>query len=203
MDALSVGDVFIFAVVVEVDEGWWLMLGVAELVVKTGFCVGVDGRNLITRRRVPVPERQCEGVIADELAENFLVEVKVEPVPRKEDPGVMDLDFVVRESDLVEGAVTVGAVDVGLLGEVPGIVVREGFHKLHSFGVLGDVVFVDEVSGTANTKTVGGGRENKVDDFLSWWAAVGRSGARGEISWAAFGWICGLDGSTGGVAGEG
>lgn len=114
----------------------------------------------------------------------------------------MDLDFDIRESNLVEGAVAVGAVDVSLLSEVPGIIGGKSLHKLHSFGVFGDVVFVDKVSGTANTERVGGRRKNKVDDFFSWWTAVSRSGAGGEISRAAFGWICSLNGSTGGVAGE-
>ena len=55
------------------------MSRVAPLVVQRRGLVGVDRRQRHAAGRVPVPERQRERVVADELAEDPLVEVQVEP----------------------------------------------------------------------------------------------------------------------------
>ena len=43
----------------------------------------------------------------------------------------MDLDVQVEKSDLVVGAIAVGAMSIRLLLEAPGIVVRKRFHELN------------------------------------------------------------------------
>lgn len=121
--------------------------------------------------RVPVPERDGEGVVADEFAEDPLVEVEVEAVEWEEEPRGVDLK-VDRIAGHVVCPVAVGAVDVGLLKVVPRVVGAESLHGSHGLRVLGDVGFVYEVGGWADS-----------DSGVRWWAEIKNLiGAHGETA---------------------
>ena len=65
----------IITTVVEVHRDRRLVHRVAIIIVQRGGLVGVDRRKRHAVRRVPVPEWQRKGVVADELAEDPFVEI--------------------------------------------------------------------------------------------------------------------------------
>ena len=97
-------------------------------------------------RAVPVPERQCERVVPNQLCEDALVEVEEEAVPRQEQPVVVNLQRVLG-SRKVELVVAVAAVHVGLVDVRAAVRVGKRAHELVRLLVLCNVCVVEEVSG--------------------------------------------------------
>lgn len=154
------------AVVVEIEEGGRLVVGVSELVVEGRLGVGVDGGHLHAGGRVPVPEGHGESGVADEAAEGSLEEVQVESVEGEEEPGVVNLDVEIRKADLVVCAVAVSAVDVGLLLETARVGVGKSFHELEGSGELGYVLLVDRMSRWPHSELAAGwGRQLEIYDL--------------------------------------
>jgi hypothetical protein len=87
--------------------------------------------------------------------------IRLSPVPLEEEPAVVYLDLQVREPDLVERAVAVGAVHAPLLREATRVVVRQLLHQRHGLLVLGHVLRVHQVSGRAHAEPR---RRSEVDD---------------------------------------
>lgn len=76
-------------------------------------------------------------------------------VAPKEEPNATRIITIIY-SNLVIGGITVGAMDVSLLHEVPGIGGRELLHQPHRRCVLVDVLMVDQMGRPASTKGPGG-----------------------------------------------
>mgnify|MGYP003701961549 CR=1 FL=1 len=79
IDQLVFRDVRVGSTVVEVERERWQVRLVAPRVVQRRPPVGVDRRERHAVRRVPVPERQRERLVADQLAQYPLMEVQVHP----------------------------------------------------------------------------------------------------------------------------
>lgn len=149
-DSLLVGHIGIRPIVTEVDNDRWEVRLVTVTVIERRCRVIEKIGKHHSAGVIPVPERQTERGVADQLAQDSLVEVEVPSVEREEEPRVVDLNFLVREVDLVVAAVTVSAMDKRLLVKVPGIVGRQSLHELDGLRELGDGVFVHGVSGRAD-----------------------------------------------------
>ena len=68
----------------------------------------------------------------------------------KEEPGIVDLQVKVREPNLVICAITIGAMNVSLLGEVSWIILREGFHAMNGFIVVLEIGIIHQVCNWSN-----------------------------------------------------
>ena len=84
------------------------------------------------------------------------------PVPREEEPAVVDLE--VREPDLVVRGVAVGAVHAPLLREAARVVVRQRLHQRHGPLVLGQVLLVHQVRSGSSAERRGRRRRREVGD---------------------------------------
>jgi len=149
--------------VVEVDEGVVVVhvpVGVEQRVVVVPL---EDGGDPHAGGGVPAPVRQREGVVADEVAEGALVEVDVHAVPRREDPGEVDVEGAVllrRVQPVV--AVAVGLVDGRLRREAQRVGLVQRPHLPDGLLVLGLVLGVQEVRRLPDARHLGLRRE--VDD---------------------------------------
>ena len=103
---------------------------VSVLVLKRRVLVNENGWNLVASRGVPVPERQSESWVANKASQDSLIEIQVPAMEGKEEPTEVDLNVLVRKPDLVIRAITVGAVNVGLLNPASWVVLREFSHML-------------------------------------------------------------------------
>ena len=123
------------------------VVGVAVAVVeRAGEGVLEERRHDHAGRRVPVPERQREGIVADELPERLLVEVDVHAVPRREDPREVHVEgcvLVLRVVPVV--VVAVGLVDRRLRHEAQRVRRRQRLHLPHRLLVLLLVLPAEEV----------------------------------------------------------
>lgn len=150
-DSLLVAHIGIRPIVAEIDDSRWEVRLVTVTVVEgRGGVIEKSGEHH-SGGVVPVPEWQSEGWIADQFAQDSLVEVEVPSVEGEEEPRVVDLDFLIREVDLIVSAVAVSAMDICLLVEVTGIVRRQSLHQLDGLRKLGDGVFVHGVSRRADS----------------------------------------------------
>jgi hypothetical protein len=125
------------AVEVHVQEPRRGVRRVAQRVVQHGPRAVERGRHRHALRRVPVPERQREGRVADQLAQDALVVVEVRAVQRLEEPRVVHLDVELRAARLPVSPRAVGAVDVGVLVEAAPVGPGQRLHQLHGTGEVG------------------------------------------------------------------
>ena len=103
----------------------------------------------VQRGVIPVPEREREGVLANEVRQNALVEVDEEAVPRQEQPALVNLQWILLALK-VESVVTVGAVQLGLIVERPAVAVGQRTHELVRLLDLGGVGCVHQIRWVAD-----------------------------------------------------
>ncbi|PON86010.1 hypothetical protein TorRG33x02_182150 [Trema orientale] len=77
--------------------------------------------------------------------------MEIHAMEGEEEPIAMDVDGGGRVF-LVIGTGAEGAVELRLAGEAPGVAVWKGLHDGEGFGVLGDVVMVEEVDWAPDSK---------------------------------------------------
>ena len=71
---------------------------------------------------------------------------------RKEEPTTVNLELIVWETNLVVCPVTIGVVNVGFLLEITRVIGWKGFHVLNGFVKFGNVILINQMSGTPNMR---------------------------------------------------
>src|SRR5262245_49997317 len=90
----------------------------------------------------PVPVRQGKALVADQLAEDRLVEIEVSAVPGEEVPAEVDLYPVgaMTGRPVAESVGAVAVVEVGLLAPAPRVRLSQSFQLVVRLGQPFDVV---------------------------------------------------------------
>lgn len=138
------------------------MSRISVSVIEGACAVLVHGRQRISSSRIPIPERQSEGVVLDEASQNALMKVEIPPMPREEEPRIVHL-ILNTSAILIVSRVTEGTMSVGLLVELSGVIRGQFTKELVSFIVFGDVIGIDEVSRLSETHGERG-RELEISD---------------------------------------
>ena len=129
------------------------MIAIPVFVVERRTFVCENGRDSHAGGIVPVPKRKSESGVIDHLPQDFLIEIEIPAVPRKEYPGAVNVKLVVSEALLIIAAtIAVGTVDIGLLHETARIIRWKVLHAPHGFLVLGYVIISDQMSSWSNSK---------------------------------------------------